>query len=87
MRRIALSLFVGIWLAAPAAALDGVGMEDLLGTWHVLVHYKDSGAGNPDARRWEDRIWVFELEGSRVKWTDYPIVVFGNSSGRFEATF
>jgi hypothetical protein len=64
--------------APPAAALD------LLGTWHVLVHYKDSAASNPDAERWEDRVWVFVREGERLRWIDYPIVVLQDDSGRFE---
>jgi hypothetical protein len=66
-------------LAAPAAALD------LLGTWHVLVHYKDSASEHPDQARWDDRIWVFEMDGARLRWTEYPIVVFRDESGRFEA--
>jgi hypothetical protein len=64
--------------AAPAAALD------LVGTWHVVVHYKDSTARNPDAPRWEDRVWVFAREGDRLRWIDYPIVVLQDESGRFE---
>jgi hypothetical protein len=57
---------------------------DLVGTWHVLIHYKDSGAEHPKRERWEDRIWVFEQEGSRLRWTDYPIVVFSDQTARFD---
>ncbi len=64
--------------ARPAAAVD------LQGTWHVVVHYKDSAAFNPDAERWEDRVWVFEREGDRLRWLDYPIVVFSDESNRFD---
>lgn len=64
--------------AAPAAALD------LAGTWHVVVHYKDTAARNQDALRWEDRVWVFERDGERLRWIDYPIVVLQDESGRFE---
>ena len=64
--------------AAPAAALD------LTGTWHVLVHYKDKVAHNADAERWEDRVWVFEREGDRLRWVDYPLVVLSDETGRFE---
>jgi hypothetical protein len=80
-RRAAPVAAVGLaWLAfaAPSAALD------LAGTWHVLVHYKDSAGENPELPRWEDRVWVFEPEGSRLRWIDYPIVVFRDESGRFE---
>ena len=77
-----LALAVVLWLAggAPAAAAP----PDLLGTWHVLVHYKDRVTNNPDTERWEDRIWVFKTEGSRMVWIDYPIVVFDDKSGRFD---
>jgi hypothetical protein len=64
--------------AHPAAAVD------LQGTWHVLVHYKDSAASNPDAERWEDRVWVFEREGEGLRWIDYPIVVLSDESNRFD---
>jgi hypothetical protein len=64
--------------ASPAAALD------LTGTWHVLVHYKDKVAHNADAERWEDRVWVFERDGDRLRWVDYPLVVLSDETGRFE---
>jgi hypothetical protein len=72
----ALALF--LLAAAPVRAVD------LAGTWYVLVHYKDDHAENADAERWEDRVWVFERLGNRLEWTDYPIVVFEDESGRFE---
>jgi hypothetical protein len=73
-----LALLVAVLPATPAAAVD------LIGTWHVLAHYKDSVTDHPERERWEDRIWVFEEEGSRLRWTDYPIVVFADQTGRFE---
>lgn len=66
-------------LAAPPAAA-----VDLEGTWHVLVHYKDSAASNPDAERWEDRVWVFQRDGERLRWVDYPIVVLSDETNRFD---
>jgi hypothetical protein len=75
--RLAAACLAALCFAAPAAGLD------LTGTWHVLVHYKDSSAGNPDAERWEDRVWVFERDGERLRWIDYPIVVLQDDSGRF----
>jgi hypothetical protein len=74
----ALPVLAALAQAAPAAALD------LVGTWHVVVHYKDTTARNPDAARWEDRVWVFAREGERLRWVDYPIVVLQDESGRFE---
>ena len=64
--------------AAPAAAFD------LVGTWHVLVHYRDAASGAPEQLRWQDRIWVFERKGKKLRWTEYPIVVFASQAGRFE---
>jgi hypothetical protein len=54
------------------------------GTWYVLVHFQDAGSGKPDAWRWEDRVWRFEPRGDRLEWTEWPIVVFEDESGRFE---
>lgn len=81
MLRLALALALLVSLPSAARALS---VEDLVGAWHVLVHYKDSNTGNPDAKRWEDRIWVFEKEGTKLRWIDYPIVVFEDDTGRFE---
>lgn len=73
-------------LAALAAALApaAAGAVELVGTWHVLVHYRDAKTANPDAERWEDRLWIFEAAGERLRWTEYPIVVFDDETGRFE---
>ncbi|MCH8084172.1 MAG: hypothetical protein IH885_08040, partial [Myxococcales bacterium] len=56
----------------------------LLGAWHVLVHYEDAASSGSERERWEDRAWVFERQGDRVRWTEYPIVVFDAETGRFE---
>lgn len=73
-----LALLIAVTALRPAQAVD------LVDTWYVLIHYKDSQTQHPERERWEDRIWVFELEGSRLRWTDYPIVVFSDPAGRFE---
>jgi len=78
MRALLVVLLPWLLMAAPASSLD------LAGTWHVLVHYKDSGTTNPDFERWEDRIWVISDEPGGLEWSDYPIVVFKDQSGRFE---
>lgn len=82
----------GLWFAivlAVATAASGVahargGPVDLAGTWHVLVHYTDDDAADPEQWRWQDRIWVFGRKGSGWVWTEYPIVVFRDDRGRFE---
>jgi len=73
------------WLAlslalAPAPVLAAV---DLTGTWFVLIHYRDSMTANPDSDRWEDKVWKIEKKGSRLQWTEFPIVHFNDGSGRF----
>jgi hypothetical protein len=79
MRSLAVPVLAAFALsAAPAAALD------LVGTWHVLVHFKDSATTHPERERWEDRVWEFAMEGDRLRWSDYPIVVFSDETGRFE---
>jgi hypothetical protein len=68
-----------------AAAAEPAPDLDLVGTWHVLVHFTDANAGNPEAERWDDRVWIFERKGSQLRWIEYPLVVFSDESGRFEA--
>ena len=68
--------------SAPASAEKAI---DLIGAWHVLIHYTDDHTHDPEQMRWDDRIWVFETTGSRIRWTEYPIVVFKDQRGRFES--
>jgi len=82
-RRPALDLRL-LLLAAALLAAGPAAATDLVGTWHVLAHYRDANSGAPEQLRWQDRVWVFQRKGSKLKWTEYPIVVFGNDSGRFE---
>ena len=65
---------------APAAVAE----VDLAGSWHVLVHYKDDATTHPERERWLDRLWVFEEKNGKLYWTEYPIVVFSDDTGRFE---
>lgn len=72
--------------AAGAAAATGESAAplELEGAWHVLVHFRDLHSRHPERTLWEDRLWVFEREGGRLVWRDYPIVVFEDAAGRFE---
>lgn len=79
----AAALLTALVLAHDGAAVGGPALE---GTWYVLVHYKNSLTANPDADRWLDFVWTFEMAGSHLRWTQYPIVVFDGTSGRFELT-
>ena len=71
-------------LAALALGARAAGALELQGTWYVLVHYQDKESPKPDAWRWEDRVWKFEKKGDQLVWTEYPIVIFQDESGRFE---
>jgi len=81
---LAAALVVLLLLGVPVAA-GAITAQELVGTWHVLTHFKDSGTNNPDNERWGDRIWVLTMEGDRLAWSEYPIVVFADQQGRFEA--
>jgi hypothetical protein len=81
MARLLLGALALLVVAIPVRPAEAV---DMIGTWHVLIHYQDSVTEHPERERWEDRIWEFEQEGSRLRWTDYPIVVFSDQNGRFE---
>jgi len=82
MRLVAPALAAVLVLAAsPTARAAEVSLP---GTWYVLVHYTDENSAHPDAMRWEDRVWVMAREGGKLAWTEYPIVLFDDDSGRFE---
>jgi hypothetical protein len=83
MRRLA-TLAALLWLSLAPMARAGDSTDGLVGTWHVLVHYRDDHARDPKQLRWDDRLWVFEREGERLKWTEYPLVIFKDDTGRFE---
>lgn len=77
-------LAIAMTIALPVAGLASAEPIDLEGTWYVLIHYRDPATANPEADRWKDLVWVFERRGSRLQWTEYPLVVFEDSRGRFE---
>lgn len=81
LKRLLLALLPALLLLVPVSASAEI---DVIGTWHVLVHYTDANTSHPDEVRWSDRLWVFERKGSGLRWTEYPIVVFSDDSGRFE---
>lgn len=81
---LALFLHSSAFAEESSAEEKSGGKVDLLGTWYVLVYYTDDNSANPDRMRWEDHVWVFEKSGSRIKWQQFPIVVFDDESGRFE---
>jgi hypothetical protein len=85
-------LALALVLASLPAASSGPSAEhvaeetklDLRGGWYVLVHFRDLESTEPEAVRWRDRIWRFEVRGSRLVWTEHPRVRFGDMSGRIE---
>jgi hypothetical protein len=55
------------------------------GAWYVLIHYRETASGSPEELKlWDERIWTFEREGARVRWTEYPFAIFEQRTGRFE---
>ncbi len=81
---VALTTLVGTgWVACEAVAAEAAPL-DLLGTWYVVVHYRDSSAQPPEVQHWEDKVWTFEPRGSRLLWTEYPVVLFDDPRGRLE---
>lgn len=80
LSRVFLLASLALVLRVPTASATDV---DLLGTWHVLIHYTDDNAHDTSAWRWDDRVWVFSKAGTKLRWTEYPIVVFRDQSGRF----
>lgn len=74
----ALAASLSLLAVGPSRALD------LTGTWYVLVHYQDSQSADPEAWRWEDRVWRFRSDRDRLEWTEFAIVVLQDESGRFE---
>jgi hypothetical protein len=86
MRRIVRRVAAGLVaiLAGVAVGPACARAVDLQGTWYVLVHSQDKDSAHPEAWRWEDRVWRFQRQGDRLEWTEWPIVVFDDESGRFE---
>jgi len=85
-RRLVRRVFAG-WLVAASLPVAAGGAEaplDLVGAWHLTIHYRDEASEDPEVDRWEDRVWRFERRGSRLQWTEFAIVEFENREGRFE---
>jgi hypothetical protein len=73
-------------LASFTLAEAAIGAElDLEGSWHVLIHYTDRASQRPEQEQWDDRLWTFVRQGDRLRWHEYPIVVFRDRSGRYES--
>jgi hypothetical protein len=79
-----LALAVALALTVGSARAESEAV-DLIGTWHVLIHFTDDHTHDPTLMRWDDRVWEFEKAGSRLRWSEYPIVVFRDRTGRFES--
>jgi hypothetical protein len=74
---------VAMAMAGPAGA-DDEPHSELEGAWLVITHFKDDSTANPEAMRWSDEMWVFQMKGTRLQWSKYPFVVFEDTTGRFE---
>ena len=67
-------------LLGHATAADAAEPLPLLGTWHVLIHYRDASSPRPTQWRWEDRVWEFRTVDDQVVWTEYLLVHFVDAS-------
>lgn len=83
-QHLAFAVALALALVAGPARAESEAV-DLIGSWHVLIHFTDDHTHDPTQMRWDDRVWVFEKVGSRLRWSEYPIVVFSDKTGRFEA--
>ncbi len=91
---LALVMLVVCGSITPAPLAAEPQQFDLLGTWYVIVHYRDSGlqeagsrsavAGSRGTEAWEDKVWSFDRRRSRLLWVEYPVVFFDNDRGRYE---
>jgi hypothetical protein len=81
-QHLALAVAVALTVWPARAESDTV---DLIGTWHVLIHFTDDHTHDPTQLRWDDKVWEFEAAGSRLRWSEFPIVVFRDQTGRFES--
>ena len=84
MASVIAAALLSVGASNASADAGGEASLDLEGTWYVLIHYTDASAANSEAMRWDDRLWIFARKGSRLEWTEYPIVVFNDRTGRFE---
>lgn len=87
--RAALAAILLLLWGAPIGAadpVDGAGAKapPLDGAWYVLIHYRDAQAGDPEAVQWNDRIWQFERDDGRLRWTEHALLRFRDARGRFE---
>ncbi len=82
-RALAVLSMSALWLAPTARADEAVFPTALLGSWHVLIHYRDAGAAHPEQWHWEDRVWELRSDGDRVVWSEHLLVRFVDESGRF----
>jgi hypothetical protein len=79
-----LALAVALALTVGSARAESEAV-DLIGTGHGLIQFTDDHTHDPTLMRWDDRVWEFEKAGSRLRWSEYPIVVFRDRTGRFES--
>jgi hypothetical protein len=77
-----LLLLIGQGDVALASEPGDAQKFDLLGTWYIVVHFRDEAAAG---RQWEDKVWTFAYRGSRLLWTEYPVVLFKDKRGRSES--
>jgi hypothetical protein len=71
-------------VANGVAANETQPIPRLEGSWYVLVHYRDQGRDAMGQMQWLDRVWRFEIDGERMRWTILSGVTFRDARGRIE---
>jgi hypothetical protein len=80
-----IAILAGCFVLVGSSAVAHTETNAMLGTWYVVVNYDDAQAVNSDERkRWEDKVWVFELRGTRLVWTEYSELSFKTDVGRYQ---
>jgi hypothetical protein len=80
-----IATLAGCFVLVGSSAVARTETNTMLGTWYVVVNYDDAQAvSSEDRRRWEDKVWVFELRGTRLVWTEYSELSFKTDVGRYQ---
>lgn len=80
-----IATLAGCFVLVGSSAVAHTETNAMLGTWYVVVNYDDAQAvGSDDRKRWEDKVWVFELRGTRLVWTEYSELSFKTDVGRYQ---
>ncbi len=81
-----------VFLAAsclPACATPPANEREMpafVGTWHVLIHYREPQGRFPERWKWDERVWIIEPapDGGGYDWVEHAMVNLQDQTDRFE---